>query len=95
MTKEELIKKVKVSLRVSTDNIDINGEISDLVDECLRDLQEATSYELYFENPLVLKACKAYAKANYGYDEQNEKWQQIYENIKKDFGLRANARSDM
>lgn len=86
MQKDEIVKKVKIALRVSSLNAGINSEIQDVVNECVEELKRK-GVEVNFDDPLILKACKAYAKANYGYEENSDKYQISYESIVKDLLL--------
>ena len=88
MTKEEIILKVKVALRSSTSDADLVAEIGDCVSECIEDLIRAgapTKLDgtMNYDDPLVLKACKLYAKSEYGYDADSEKFRNCYEQVKQ------------
>lgn len=85
MEKAELITKVKHALRVSTTDEDIDAEVTDLVDEALEELRRST-HPIDPDDPLILQAVKSYAKAHYGYDEDAEKWQTRFEQIKSKLG---------
>lgn len=87
MTLEEIKTKVKTALRTSTTDTALVGEIGDCVDECIEDLKRAgvptlTTGEINLDDPLVLKACKMFAKSEYGYDEDSDKYKACYEQIK-------------
>ncbi|MFV0550512.1 MAG: hypothetical protein ACK5L6_01140 [Anaerorhabdus sp.] len=86
MQKDEIVKKVKIALRSSSKSTDILDEIKDVVDECLEELKRK-GIQVNLDDPLILKACKAYAKANYGYEENSDKYQISYESIVKDLLL--------
>ncbi|SJZ60661.1 hypothetical protein [Anaerorhabdus furcosa] len=86
MQKDEIVKKVKIALRSSSKNTDILEEIKDVVDECLEELKRK-GVVVSLDDPLILKACKAYAKANYGFEEDSDKYQISYESIIKDLLL--------
>ncbi|MEG0165851.1 hypothetical protein [Anaerorhabdus sp.] len=86
MQKDEIVKKVKIALRSSSKNTDILEEINDIVTECLEELKRK-GIEVNLDDPLVLKACKSYAKANYGFEEDSDKYQISYESIIKDLLL--------
>lgn len=88
MTKEQIIEKVKNALRLSTTNPSIVGEVSDVVNECLEDLKRSGS-PIDLDDPLMLKACKCYAKAFFGYDDKSEKYSDSYDLIKKDLATRS------
>lgn len=81
-----IVIKVKTALRVSTVDSSINAEISDVVDECIEDLKRSVG-SLNLNDPLVLKACKCYAKAHYGFDDKSDLYAERYQSIKKELGL--------
>lgn len=78
--------KVKDALRVSSTNDKIVSEIKDCVNECLEDLNRS-GIQYSLEDPLILKACKCYAKANYGFDNNSEKYFASYKMIKNELIL--------
>ncbi|MEG0165711.1 phage head-tail connector protein [Anaerorhabdus sp.] len=81
-----IVTKVKDALRVSSTNEKIISEIKDCVNECLEDLKRSgISYSL--EDPLILKACKCYAKANYGFENDSDKYYASYKMIKNELIL--------
>lgn len=75
-----LIDDVKLSLRIK--NIAYNSEIQDLIDTCKVDLRVAGVEKVEETEPLTAQAIKLYCKANFGYDEYSEKFQQAYESLK-------------
>lgn len=85
MEKAELITKVKHALRVSTTDEDIDAEVTDLVDEALEELRRST-HPIDPDDPLILQAVKSYAKAQYGFDEDGNKWLERFEQIKSKIG---------
>lgn len=88
MTRDEIIAKVKTALRVSTTDTDITAEIGDLVDECLEKLNRSLDTGPNLVDPLVLKACKAYAGANYSGNtiEEREAWDKRFRVINAELG---------
>lgn len=85
MEQDVLIKKTKAALRVSTTDPDIDAEVTDLVQEALEELRRSVRF-IDSDDPLILQAVKSYAKAHYGYDEDAEKWQTRFEQIKSKLG---------
>ena len=88
MTREEIIAKVKNSLRVSTTDADIADEIGDLVDECLEKLNRSIEPGYDLDDPLIIKACKAYAGANYSGNtiEEREAWEKRFRVLNAELG---------
>ncbi len=88
MTRDDIIGKVKTALRVSTTDTDIAAEIGDLVDECLEKLNRSLDIGPNIDDPLVLKACKAYAGANYSGNtiEERDAWEKRFRIINAELG---------
>ena len=88
LTKTDLVSKVKIALRVSTADSEIAAEVSDIVDECIEDLTRSGDNDIDYDDPLILSACKCYAKAYYGYDDNAtaDAWLKRYNSIKVDLG---------
>lgn len=85
-TKETIISAVTVALRTSNSNADLANEVVNLVNMCLEDLYQGVDRKISYDDPLILKACICYAKANYGYDDSADKWESRYQMLKKDLG---------
>ena len=77
-----MLDKVKNALRVKTEAFD--DEIQDLIDACKADLRlvgvnvpedtPAEGKEATAGDPLITRAIVLYAKANFGYSEDREKY---------------------
>lgn len=76
---------MKLSLRIKSDAYDI--EVQDLIDACLIDLNIAGVDEVDPEDALTMQAIKIYCKANFGYDEQADRFRDAYESLKKVMAL--------
>lgn len=64
MAKTETIAKVKTALRINHSLLD--GEIADIIDACLLDLEALVGVrEPDQEDPLILAAIKLYARAQF------------------------------
>lgn len=88
MTIAEIKEKVKVSLRTKTADTTLIDEIGDCVDACIEDLKRSgaqlqTDGTLDLSDPLVLSACKMYARSVYGFEADSEKYKNCYEQIKQ------------
>lgn len=87
-----LLDKVKAAVRVKTTAFD--GEIQGLIDACMKDLKiagvgclnqsPAEGQEPSAGDPLLERAAILYAKANFGYgeDENCERFRKAYEALK-------------
>ena len=91
-----MLDKVKAALRIKTAAFD--GEISDLIAACKSDLrlvgivipEEAeppAEGETPTGDPLVTRAIILYAKANFGFAEDAEKYQKAYDMLKCSLSL--------
>lgn len=92
-----MLDKVKAALRIKTTAFD--GEITDLIAACKSDLRlvgivipEETEPPAEGEtpaagDPLVTRAIILYAKANFGFSEDAEKYQKAYDTLKCSLSL--------
>ena len=89
-----MLDKVKNALRVKTATFD--DEIQDLIDACKADLRlvgvnvpEDTPAEgkEAAGDPLITRAIVLYAKANFGYSEDSEKYRAAYDYLKCSLSL--------
>ena len=79
---EELIEKLKVRLRITI----LDEEVEDLVKACQKDLEISGIYG-EFDDSLYYQAIVLYLKANFGYSDQQEKFQRAYEALKISMAL--------
>ena len=90
-----MLDKVKNALRVKTEAFD--DEIQDLIDACKADLRlvgvnvpedtPAEGKEAPAGDPLITRAIVLYAKANFGYSEDSEKYRAAYDYLKCSLSL--------
>lgn len=90
-----MLDKVKNALRVKTAAFD--DEIQDLIDACKADLRlvgvnvpedtPAEGKEATAGDPLITRAIVLYAKANFGYSEDSEKYREAYDYLKCSLSL--------
>lgn len=90
-----MLDKVKNALRVKTAAFD--DEIQDLIDACKADLRlvgvnvpedtPAEGKEATAGDPLITRAIVLYAKANFGYSEDSEKYRAAYDHLKCSLSL--------
>ena len=84
-----LFDEVKAALRVSTEDAGIEGEIRDLIGGAKRELRRlgAVSPDLAADaetisDEILKRAVILYAKAHFGFSEDQEKYLEIYEKLK-------------
>lgn len=75
-----LLPEAKLWLRRSTDSLD--SEVEQTVAACLMDLGVVGVKNINAEDPLIQQAAKLYLKANFGYDDNAERWQLFYNRLK-------------
>jgi len=90
-----MLDKVKNALRVKTAAFD--DEIQDLIDACKADLRcvggifpgdpPAEGKGAAGGDPLITRAIVLYAKANFGYSEDSEKYRAAYDYLKCSLSL--------
>ena len=82
---DDLIKTLKRYVR--TKSTDADGELEDLVNACLKELEIAGVYVTSLSDPLAKNAVKLYCKANYGYDEDAERFRAAYNSLRDAMAL--------
>lgn len=80
-----LIEEVKTALRIR--NTAFDDEIQGLIDACKLDLSIAGVKVIKEDEPLTNQAIKLYCKANFGYDDNSEKFAEAYLNLKQSMSL--------
>lgn len=75
-----LLPEAKLWIRRSTNNLD--SEVEQTVAACLMDLSVVGVKNIDAEDPLIQQAAKMYLKANFGYDDNAERWQLFYDRLK-------------
>lgn len=82
--KEELLEKLRKRIRVVSDSSD--EEITDLVESCKKELRIAGVYGNEGD-PTYYQAIVLYCKANYGYDEDTERFRKAFEALRDAMSL--------
>lgn len=84
-----LFDEVKAALRVSTEDAGITGEIRDLIGGAKRELRrvgvqskEISADSEVLQDEILKRAVILYAKAHFGFSEDQEKYLEIYEKLK-------------
>lgn len=80
-----LLTEIKLALRIKSDDFD--AEITDLIEMAKKDLSIAGVIQIVETDPLVKQAVKLYCKGNFGYDENSERFQLSYLNLKQSMSL--------
>lgn len=91
-----MLDKVKNALRVKTSAFD--DEVQGLIDACKADLrlvgvtvpedqEPAEGEQAPAGDPLITRAIILYAKANFGYSDDSEKYRQAYDYLKCSLSL--------
>lgn len=87
MTNAEILAKVKVSLRVTTDAFD--DEISDLISACQSDLQAGGVVIPNTIDTFVLQAIKTYCRAHFGNPDNYDRLKASYDEQKAQMSMRT------
>lgn len=87
MTNAEILAKVKVSLRVTTDAFD--DEISDLISACQSDLQAGGVAIPSTIDTFVLQAIKTYCRAHFGNPDNYDRLKASYDEQKAQMSMRT------
>jgi hypothetical protein len=84
----ELTSKVKTSVRATTTDQGLNDEIVDLIKTALTELARVGIKKLDQTDPLIISACNAYVKANFGYDNPDAaRFQSVFDNIQASLSM--------
>jgi hypothetical protein len=81
-----LLDDVKVALRIKSSAFD-TSEICPIISACKIDLELAGVNVIEDTDPLIQRAVVLYAKANFGYSEDSEKYQKAYDALKNSLAL--------
>lgn len=91
MNKEEVLAHIKSVNRITTDDVGINGEIENLIESALVDLnmsgirKEFCDYPL---EPIIVRAIGLYVKSQFGFDNpESEKIMSSYLSLEKHLSL--------
>lgn len=82
---ETALRAVKLALRIT--NTAFDDEISAIISACKTDLKLAGVNNIKQDDPLIMRAITLYAKANFGYSEDSEKYQRSYDMLKCSLSL--------
>lgn len=81
-----MLQKIKQSLRITHELLD--GEIQDLIDGALLDLQISGVKKQSVDDALIIRAVTIYCKAHFGLENKDsEKFQASYNSLKSHLSL--------
>lgn len=80
-----LVVEARLWIRKSSDIFD--DEIVQTMDSCLLDLKNAGVQKVDTDDALIKQALKLYLKAQFGYEEDSEKFARSYEHLKSSLSL--------
>lgn len=81
----KLLPKCRMFVRQT--NTDADEELIQTISACEADLFTGGVNDPDGDDPLVQQAVKLYCKANFGYDQDAEKYQKAYEHVKSALAL--------
>lgn len=78
---EALLEKVKFALRI--DETDHDDELQDLIAAAKREIVEVgvSPAKVTDTDELIIRACIVYCKANFGYDDEKERFAMAFEKM--------------
>lgn len=82
---ETLLAKVKVALRIVTNDFD--GELTDLISAALLDMNLAGVSETLPTDPLIIRAVITYCKMNFGEPDEYDRLKRSYDEQKAQMGM--------
>lgn len=81
----DLLAKVKVALRIVTNDFD--GELTDLISAALLDMNLAGVSETELTDALIIRAVITYCKMNFGEPDQYDRLKKSYDEQKAQLGM--------
>jgi hypothetical protein len=81
-----LIDDVRLNLRITSTAFDA-AEIQPIIDACKIDLKLSGVNVIDDSDPLIKRAVVLYAKANFGYSTDSERYQKAYDMLKNSMAL--------
>ncbi|MEY8381972.1 head-tail connector protein [Christensenellaceae bacterium 44-20] len=87
----ELLEELKTTLRIGNNRFD-ESELVPLINACKMDMKISGVETVQEEDALVRQAIKLYAKAYFGYYDDNEKYKIAYEGLRDAMALSGDYR---
>lgn len=88
----DLCEMVKVRMRIKTAAFD-DAEVLPLIGACLKEL-ERVGVGTEIDDPLVIQAVVLYCKANFGFSDDQERYQKAYEALRDSMALSGDYGGD-
>jgi hypothetical protein len=85
MADATILAKVKLSLRIITDEFDT--ELSDLIDAAVADLGIAGVPQADLTEPIIIQAVTTYCKLNFGEPDEYDRLKKSYDEQKAQLGM--------
>ncbi len=82
-----LTEKMRAALRISSTSAKITEEIKDCIYACLTDLKNDGVKLIKESDPLIIRAITLYCKAEFGFNNNAEKFRQSYDTLKMRLSL--------
>lgn len=89
MSELNYLDKIKTAIRTTSTDENLDDELNDLIDECLKDLRPAnvTANRSDLQDPLIFRAVKIYCKMSYGHPEEYDRLKLAYDELKAQMGM--------
>lgn len=82
-----LTEKMRAALRISSSSAKITEEIEDCIGACKADLQNDGVKVINETDKLIIRAITMYCKAEFGFNNNAEKFRQSYDTLKMRLAL--------
>lgn len=87
MADTTLTEKIRAALRISSTSEKITEEINDCIEACKADLKNDGVKVLDETDKLITRAITLYCKAEFGFNDNAEKFRQSYDTLKMRLAL--------
>lgn len=90
----DLLMKVKNAMRI--DGAEHDEELTDLIAAAKREIVEAGANEekVADDDELIIRACTVYCKAHFGYDDNKERFAQVFEKMLIKIAMLSSYKND-
>lgn len=87
MADTTLTEKIRAALRISSTSEKITEEINDCIEACKADLKNDGVKALDETDKLIIRAITLYCKAEFGFNNNSDKFRQSYDTLKMRLAL--------
>ena len=89
-----MLEKIKQSLRIDGEEHD--DELLDLIQAAKREIVEVGAHpdKVLDTDELIIRACTLYCKANFGYDDEKERFTRLFERLLVKLALLSSYKVD-